>query len=140
MSIQAIEGSQVTSGDDLALHNLCNVLRDLVHKSPHVYHDEVDLLKARAAIDAYEESRYGKLKLAEEITRFTDRAGHEDVTARVPAPVGAQVPAESIDYDKLAAALAARGLALPVGRPAPGGPAITGEVISSAQQGGGVSL
>jgi hypothetical protein len=132
----AIEGSQVTTGSDLALHNLCNVLRDIVHKSPHVYHDELQQLNARKAIDEYEEKVYGALRLNEEIKRYTDRAGHEDVNDRVPPPVNPAAPVETIDYDKLAAALAARGLALPAGS----GPAISGEVISNPAPGGAVSL
>lgn len=135
----AIEGDRVTTGADLALHNLCNVLRDLIHRSPHVYHDEIQQLEARRAVDAYEEHVYGKLRLADEITQHTDRAGHEDVRDRVPAPVPAQAGAEAIDYDKLAAALQRAGLALPAGQVVTPTAVVTSQDVA-AQIGGGAAL
>ena len=101
----AVSVQQVATGNELALHNLCNVLRDLVHKSPHVYHEEAQALAARDAIDQYEKSVYGLLRWQEEVVRFDDRAGHEDVRDRIPAPIAAQNSNAAIDYDQLAAAI-----------------------------------
>lgn len=133
----AVRPEQVASATDHALHGLCNVLRDLVHKSPHVYHNEADLLAARDAIDTYEKSVYGLLKYVEEVVRFDDRAAHEDVRDRVPAPIAAQQGGGAIDYDQLAAAI----LRVQRGASAPVEPSsiVSGAQIAAAQ-GGGASL
>lgn len=97
---------EILTGAQNALHELCNVFRDLVHKVPHTYHSEQEVLDARAKIDNYEKHALGVLKYEASRVSF-DRSAHEDVSGRVPAAPAPGVVGQQIDYRELAKAMLA---------------------------------
>jgi hypothetical protein len=105
-SYSASPAPAAVSDAEAALHGLLGVVHNLVNKSMHVYHEEGEKLADIAAISKYEKHALGVLK--QEAARLEhDYAGNEDVTQRLaPSLNYAQAPAQPIDYDKLAAAIA----------------------------------
>lgn len=129
----------VTTGRENALKDLMHVLREVVEKVPHTWHSEAEKLDLRAKIDAYEKSALGVLKYEASRLGF-DRAGNEDVSARVPAAPPAGQVTQQIDYQRLAAEMLKLQQAQSAPPPAaPQLPAaiIPTSVVTSEEQGGG---
>lgn len=104
---QVITPDAVLDPMSMAAHAFCNVVRDLVFRSP-VYHTESDRHAALDAVDAFER-RMVPSQDRQHVLSEDDPAPREDVSQRVPPRVGAMpVPVgPAIDYAALAKALVA---------------------------------
>ena len=125
----------ITTGAENALKGLLSVIRNLVHKVPHTYATEAEVLEARNLIDEYEKHALGVLKYEASKLPF-DRSGHEDVSARIPAAPPAGAVTQQIDYRELAKAM------LALQQETPGSSAVVQptSVVTSQEQGGGGAL
>jgi hypothetical protein len=144
MSVQTfsqVPDDGITTASENALKGLLSVLRDLVHKVPHTYKSEQEVLDARKKIDLYEEHALGVLKYQASKLPF-DRSGHEDVSMNVPAvPLAGQI-GPAIDYRELAKAIMAEE-ASRTAAPLPPGVSVTPgtvvqptQIVGSTEQGG----
>lgn len=98
-------GYDLTGPEVTTVHNLCNVLRHLVHNSS-AYHTEGAQDEALRHIAQFEKHASGR-----NYTTEWDRAAKEDVSLRRAPQTGLNVPAApppaQLDYDRLAAAILA---------------------------------
>lgn len=109
---QAVQGavvqpSAVTGPKPAAVHGLAQVLKEMVHGLPAVFHTENDQLAAANAIDDYVNAHVTQNDLRG-IDTSEVRAPVEDVSKRVaPNQTAYVVPQNvpAIDYDRLAEAM-----------------------------------
>lgn len=103
-----VEPTAIVGPKDEALHDMANVVKELVVKS-HAFHSEKDVEAALKSVDNWVNAHVPPTVLHTLRTEKPGRAPIEDVTKRVPAYAGLPQVAGSqlIDYNKLAAAIAA---------------------------------
>jgi hypothetical protein len=109
-----VQPTAVIDSKSEAAHGLANVLRTLVQRSVGAYHNEADMDNAMRAISSFEKSLISSSTLSALQNESDSQAEKEDVSLRVPpnssGPVAMSM-AQSIDYNRLAAAVAAHMLA-----------------------------
>jgi hypothetical protein len=111
---EVIQPTAMIDGKSEATHAVANVLRTLVQRSVGAYHNETDLDNALRAVSTWERGQINASTLNALHNESPGQADKEDVSLRLPpnstGPVSATI-AQSIDYNRLAAAVAAHMLA-----------------------------
>lgn len=105
---EVIQPTTYTGPKAVATHKLGEMLKELVHGSPHAFTSENDMLAALKTVDSYVKA-HTQATERQALSDGTQRAPVEDVSERIPPVVGYAVPnsaaTQPIDYDRLAAAI-----------------------------------
>jgi hypothetical protein len=111
---QVVTPTAMIDAKSEAAHAFANVIRTLVQRSVGAFHNETDQDNAMNAVAAYERQLVPLTTLQALHEEMAGVAQKEDVSLRLPpnnsGPVSATI-AQSIDYNRLAAAVAAHMLA-----------------------------
>jgi hypothetical protein len=122
-----VEPTAVIDPMSEAVHGVVVTLKSLMKNAVGAFHSEKDLDAANEALDKWERAHVSASQLQALLAEHDGPAAKEDVRLRVPSQPGLPQSAAGapIDYNKLAAAIAAHMQAQVIQPPASGGGDVT---------------